>query len=184
VVRIEPHDYHGVAAVAPSVAKAVGALANHRMTGPRGLQGIAAEPPPPRVVIVGHRWDPACAQLRHFLERNQVSFLWLQLDAPDAVEQWGGSLPPKGDCPVIRVLGGKTVVRPQLRRVAELLGLGTEPQAAEYDTVVVGAGPSGLAAAVYGASEGLRTLVVEREAPGGQARSRSTAAATYSPAPT
>jgi thioredoxin reductase (NADPH) len=60
-------------------------------------------------------------------------------------------------------------VRPQLRRVAELLGLGTEPAAAEYDTVVIGAGPAGLAAGVYGASEGLRTIVVEREAPGGQA---------------
>jgi thioredoxin reductase (NADPH) len=64
-------------------------------------------------------------------------------------------------------------VRPQLRRVAELLGLGTEPEAAEYDTVIVGAGPSGLAAAVYGASEGLRTIVVEREAPGGQAGTSS-----------
>jgi thioredoxin reductase (NADPH) len=64
-------------------------------------------------------------------------------------------------------------VRPQLRRVAELLGLGTEAAAAEYDTVIVGAGPAGLAAAVYGASEGLRTIVVEREAPGGQAGTSS-----------
>jgi thioredoxin reductase (NADPH) len=65
------------------------------------------------------------------------------------------------------------VVRPRPRRVAELLGLGTEPLAGEYDTVVVGAGPAGLAAAVYGASEGLRTIVVEREAPGGQAGTSS-----------
>ena len=65
------------------------------------------------------------------------------------------------------------MVKPQLRRVAELLALGTEATAAEYDTVVVGAGPSGLAAAVYGASEGLRTIVVEREAPGGQAGTSS-----------
>src|SRR5690606_31804073 len=62
---------------------------------------------------------------------------------------------------------------PQLRRVAELLAIATEPAAAEYDTVIVGAGPAGLAAAVYGASEGLRTIVVEREAPGGQAGSSS-----------
>ncbi len=74
---------------------------------------------------------------------------------------------------MIRVVDGKTVVRPQLRRVAELLGLGTEPESAEYDTVVVGAGPAGLAAAVYGASEGLRTIVIEREAPGGQAGTSS-----------
>jgi thioredoxin reductase (NADPH) len=74
---------------------------------------------------------------------------------------------------VIRVVDGKTVVRPQHRRVAELLGLTTEPAAAEYDTVIVGAGPAGLAAAVYGASEGLRTIAVEREAPGGQAGTSS-----------
>ena len=74
---------------------------------------------------------------------------------------------------MIRVVDGKTVVRPQLSRVAELLGLGTHASAAEYDTVIVGAGPAGLAAAVYAASEGLRTIVVEREAPGGQAGTSS-----------
>ena len=78
-------------------------------------------------------------------------------------------MPAEADWPAIRVVDGKTVVRPRLRRVAELLGLGTEANAAEYDTVIVGAGPAGLAAAVYGASEGLKTIVVEREAPGGQA---------------
>src|SRR5439155_346663 len=80
-------------------------------------------------------------------------------DAPDAAEQWGGPLPAEEDCPTIRVVDGKTVVRPQLRRVAELLGVATEAVAAEYDAVIVGAGPAGLAAAVYGASEGLRTIV-------------------------
>ena len=75
--------------------------------------------------------------------------------------------------PAIRIVNGKTVVRPKLRRVAELLEITTEPAAAEYDTVIVGAGPAGLAAAVYGASEGLRTIVVEREAPGGQAGTSS-----------
>jgi thioredoxin reductase (NADPH) len=173
VMRIEPHDYHAVSAVDPIVAKAIGALASHRLSGPRGLQGIAAEPPPPRAIVVGDRWNPACAELRQFLDRNQISFTWINADTADAQAQWGGPLPSKDDCPVIRVVGGKTVVRPQLRRVAELLGLGTEPHAAEYDTVIVGAGPSGLAAAVYGASEGLRTLVVEREAPGGQAGTSS-----------
>jgi thioredoxin reductase (NADPH) len=173
VMRIEPHDYHAVCAVDPVVAKAIGALASHRMSGPRGLQGIAAEPPPARAIVVGDRRDPDCARLRHFLDRNQISFTWINSDTEEAAEHWGGPLPSKSDCPVIRTVDGKTVVRPQLRRIAELLGLGTEPQVAEYDTVVVGAGPSGLAAAVYGASEGLRTLVVEREAPGGQAGTSS-----------
>ena len=173
VMRLEPRDYHTVAAAAPDVGAEVGRLAADRMGGPRGLQGIAAESHPPRVVVFGRRADAECAGLRHFLERNQISYLWVTPDAPDAAEQWGGPLPDEGDCPIIRLVGGKTVVKPQLRRVAELLGLGTEASDAEYDTVVVGAGPSGLAAAVYGASEGLRTIVIEREAPGGQAGTSS-----------
>jgi thioredoxin reductase (NADPH) len=169
VMRIEAADYHSVAAVVPDVAKEVGRLAAHRMGGTRGLQGIAAEPPPPRALVVGDRWDRSCAELRRFLDRNQVTFKWLTPDAPDTADSWGGPLPPEADWPAIQLVGGKTVVRPHLRRVAELLGLGTEADAAEYDTVIVGAGPAGLAAAVYGASEGLSTIVVEREAPGGQA---------------
>jgi thioredoxin reductase (NADPH) len=92
---------------------------------------------------------------------------------PRRLRSGGGVLPDDGDLPTIRVVDGKTVVRPQLRRVAELLDVATEPAAAEYDTVILGAGPAGLAAAVYGASEGLRTVVVEREAPGGQAGTSS-----------
>jgi thioredoxin reductase (NADPH) len=172
VMRIEAHDYHVVAAVEPDVAKEIGRLAAHRMGGARGLQGLA-EPPPPRAIVVGQRWDASCAELRRFLDRNQVTFTWLTSDTPDAAAQWGGPLPPEEDWPAIRVVDGKTVVRPHLRRVAELLGLGTEALAAEYDTVIVGAGPAGLAAAVSGASEGLRTIVVEREAPGGQAGTSS-----------
>jgi thioredoxin reductase (NADPH) len=173
VMRIERRDYHGLAAVAPDLIRQVGRLAAERMSGPRGLQGIAADAPLPRAMVVGQRLDPACTVLRRFLERNQITFKWRAPDAPDAAELWGGPLPAEADCPAIRLPGGKTVVRPPLRRVAELLGLGTEPAAADYDTVIVGAGPSGLAAAVYGASEGLRTIVVEREAPGGQAGTSS-----------
>lgn len=156
VMRLGPHDYHAVAATEPDIAKEVGRLAAHRIGGAGGLQGLASQPLPPRAIVVGHRWDVACADLRRFLDRNQITFLWLAPDAPDAEEQWGGPPPADEDCPTIRVIGGKTVVRPRLRRVAELLGLGTEPMAAEYDAVIVGAGPAGLAAAVYGASERLR----------------------------
>jgi thioredoxin reductase (NADPH) len=173
VMRLEAPDYHAVAAVEPGIAKEIGRLAAHRMSGPRGLQGIASEPRPPRALIAGDRWDPACAELRRFLDRNQVSYRLLTPEATDAAEAWRGPLPGEADRPAIRVIGGKTVIRPHLRRVAELLGLGTEAEAAEYDTVVIGAGPAGLAAAVYGASEGLRTIVVEREAPGGQAGTSS-----------
>jgi len=173
VMRIEPHDYHSIAAQEPGLVKAVGALAGNRMSGPGGLSGIAAEPPPPRAVVVGERWDGPCAELRRFLDRNQISFTWLQPDGEGADEEWGGPLPPPEDRPTIRVVGGKTVVRPQFRRVAELLELDTEPDLAEYDAVIVGAGPAGLAAAVHSASERLRTIVIEREAPGGQAGTSS-----------
>jgi thioredoxin reductase (NADPH) len=173
VIRVEPHDYHAIAAAAPDVAREVGKLAANRISGAAGLQGLAAEPPPPRAIVLGHRWDASCTELRHFLDRNQITFRWVTPDAPDAAQHWDGPLPSDADLPAIRVVDGKTAVQPQLRRVAELLGLATEPEVADYDTVIVGAGPAGLAAAVYGASEGLRTIVVEREAPGGQAGTSS-----------
>lgn len=173
VIRIEPHDYHALAANAPEVATHVGRLASDRIGGPRGLQALASEPTPFRAIVLGHRWDAACAELRRFLDRNQIRFRWFQPDVPAEAAQWWGALPAEDDLPAFRIVSGKTVVRPTLRRVAELLDIATEPAAAEYDTVVVGAGPAGLAAAVYGASEGLRTIVIEREAPGGQAGTSS-----------
>jgi thioredoxin reductase (NADPH) len=172
VFRLELDDYEELASAAPEVAERVGALASYRLGGAKGLQARASAPSSFRAIVLGHRWDAACTELRRFLERNQIRFRWLQPDVPADAEQWG-TLPDDGDYPIVRAANGKTVVRPQLRRVAELLDIPTEPEAAEYDTVIVGAGPAGLAAAVYGASEGLRTIVVEREAPGGQAGTSS-----------
>jgi thioredoxin reductase (NADPH) len=173
VFRLESDDYRALAAVEPEVERRVDALARNRLGGAKGLRARVAEPAPFRATVLGHRWDPSCAKLRHFLDRNQIRYRWLQPDVPSDAEQWEGALPAEDDYPVLRVMNGKTVVRPELRRVAELLDLATEPAAADYDTVIVGAGPAGLAAAVYGASEGLRTLVIEREAPGGQAGTSS-----------
>jgi thioredoxin reductase (NADPH) len=169
IMRVEAQEYHAVAAAAPEVAVSIGALARERVG---GLQGIAAEPPQPRAVVVGRRLDAASAELRRFLDRNQITFEWFTPDDPDAPERWG-VLPPDGDCPAVRLPDGTTLARPRLREVADLVGLQTRPSAGEYDTIVIGAGPAGLAAAVYGASEGLRTLVIEREAPGGQAGTSS-----------
>jgi len=173
VLRIEPPDYYAVAAVAPEVGKRVGLLASNRLGGPRGWQALLSAPAPFQAIVLGDRSDAACAEVRRFLDRNQVRFSWLQPGIPDDAVKWTGPLPAEGDYPAIRVVGGTTVVRPQLRQVAELLDIATQPTAAEYDTVIVGAGPAGLAAAVYGASEGLRTIAVEREAPGGQAGTSS-----------
>ncbi len=170
VMRVAAGDYHAVAAAFPEIGVRLGALARNRIG---GLQGIVAEAPPPRAIVLGHRWDASCAELRRFLDRNQVTFRWITPDAPDAAEEWGGELPSVDDGPVIRVVDGEVVARPGLRQVAELLGLTIHPAATEYDTVIVGGGPAGLAAAVYGASEGLRTVAIEREAPGGQAGASS-----------
>lgn len=173
VFRIDPNDYYSIIAEVPEVGERLGRIAFERISGPTGLHALIASTAPIRAIVFGRRNDPACAELRRFIDRNQIPFEWLDPDIPTDLEKWSGSPPADGDYPLLRVVNGKTVVRPQLRRVAELLDLQTEPELAEYDTVVVGAGPAGLAAAVYGASEGLSTLVVECDAPGGQAGTSS-----------
>jgi thioredoxin reductase (NADPH) len=156
IMRIEVHDYHATAVTAPDIAVKLGEIARGRIG---GLQHIVAEPPPPRAVVVGAQYDRSCSELRQFLDRNEITFEW--------VEQQNGA-PTE-----IRLADGTTIANPSLRQVADGLGLQTQPSDTEYDTVVIGGGPAGLAAAVYGASEGLRTIVIERQAPGGQAGTSS-----------
>jgi thioredoxin reductase (NADPH) len=111
--------------------------------------------------------------VRQFLARNQISYDWITPDAADLSTRWPGTRPPDDDCPVLRLADGSILSRPATRDLAERLGLQTCARLSEYDTIIIGGGPAGLAAAVYGASEGLRTVVVEREAPGGQAGTSS-----------
>ena len=170
VMRVDPRHYYAIAAAAPEVSVKIGALARERIG---GLQGIAAEPPKPRVTMVGNQWDTACIQMRRFLARNQITFEWMTPDAPDLTARWPGPPPTDDECPVLRLADGTQISRPEARDVARLLGLQTSARLPEYDTMIIGGGPAGLAAAVYGASEGLRTVVVEREAPGGQAGTSS-----------
>ena len=170
VMRVDIQQYYAVAAVSKDISLKVSALARERIG---GLQSIADEPPKPRVTLVGHRWDTACGNLRLFLARNQISFNWLTPDAQELSTLWPGPRPPDSDCPVLRLADGQLVVRPQVREVANRLGLQTNARSSDYDVAIVGGGAAGLAAAVYGASEGLRTIVVEREAPGGQAGTSS-----------
>ncbi len=170
VMRIEMPEYYTIAAAAPEVALKVSALARERMG---GLQSLTAEAPAPRVTLVSDRWDTAGSDLRRFLARNQISFNWLTPDAPELAAQWPGGCPSCQDGPVVRLADGEILEHPDARELAVRLGLQTSPGAAEYDVAIVGGGPAGLAAAVYGASEGLRTIVVEREAPGGQAGTSS-----------
>jgi len=170
VMRVGLREYHVIAAASPEVALKVEALARERIG---DMRGISAEPPKPRVIMVGHRWDSACGALRQFLARNQIIHDWITPDSPDLPARWPGGRPADGDYPLLMLADGTRLSRPATRDLAERLGLQTCPRRDEYDTVIVGGGPAGLAAAVYGASEGLRTLVVEREAPGGQAGTSS-----------
>ena len=170
VMRLDIRQYYALAAASPEVSMKVGALARERIG---GLQSIAAEPPKPRVTMIGDRFDSACSDVRRFLDRNQITFNWVTPGSLELPSLWPGPLPSDSDCPVLRLADGTTVSRPKARDLARLLGLQTSARFAEYDTLIIGGGPAGLAAAAYGASEGVRTVVVEREAPGGQAGTSS-----------
>jgi thioredoxin reductase (NADPH) len=113
------------------------------------------------VTIIGDRWDLVCHDVRDFLARNHVPFQWKD-------HEEGG-----GPYPVVVLSDGTRLDRPSFRELADRVGLSTTPSQSEYDVVIVGGGPAGLGAAVYGASEGLATLLVERVAPGGQAGTSS-----------
>lgn len=170
VLRMEPRHYYAIAAVAPEVALEVGALARERIG---GLHGIAAEAPKARVTMFGPQWDGACSDMRRFLTRNQITFDWVTPDAPDLAALWPGPKPDGDGYPVLRFADGTVVQQPKARDLAQRLGLQTDVRLPEYDTAIIGGGSAGLAAAVYGASEGLRAVVIEREAPGGQAGTSS-----------
>jgi len=125
--------------------------------------------------VIGNRWSPRAHAIRDFLGRNLVPFRWLDLDvSPEAVElldALGG--PERVTLPAVLFPDGEHLTDPDLRALGERIGLRTRAEKPFYDLVVVGGGPAGLAAGVYGASEGLRTLLIEREAPGGQAGTSS-----------
>ncbi len=130
----------------------------------------AYRPPFDGIRVVGNQWAPASHQVKDFLARNQIPYRWLDPELSEEarrlIEVSGAT---KLELPCLFFPDGSTLQKPENREIADRVGLQTSADMPFYDLVVVGAGPAGLAAAVYGASEGLRTLVVERKAPGGQA---------------
>src|SRR5438067_4353106 len=132
-------------------------------------------PPFEGIRVIGHRWSPKSHDLRDFLGRNLVPFKWLDLDASVEARNELSKLSIDGapPLPIVVFPDGTVLGAPDPGTLGARLGLRSRAEKPFYDLVVVGGGPAGLAAGVYGASEGLRTLLLEREAPGGQAGTSS-----------
>jgi thioredoxin reductase (NADPH) len=124
--------------------------------------------------VIGLRWSPTDHAVRDFLSRNRIEYKWLDPEqAPEAIDLLKEKGLDNAKLPVVLFGDGTAMVQPTTMELAARIGLRTQAREEFYDVIVVGAGPAGLAAGVYGASEGLRTLVVEPDAVGGQAGSSS-----------
>jgi thioredoxin reductase (NADPH) len=125
--------------------------------------------PVPETKVVGHRWSARSSEVREFLARNQVPYRWYTTDEPEGQRLLDAAGTDGMSLPVVVTPDGEPLVEPSDAELAAHVGLATTPSADFYDLIVIGGGPAGLGAAVYGASEGLRTVLVERTATGGQA---------------
>ena len=120
-------------------------------------------------VIAGIRWSARSSEVREFLARNQVPYRWYASDSPEGRVLLDVAGADDTTLPVVVTTQGEVLVAPSDGELAEQVGLSVSPSERFYDLVVIGGGPAGLSAALYGASEGLRTALVERTATGGQA---------------
>jgi thioredoxin reductase (NADPH) len=135
------------------------------------VQKYVTSVPSSRVLILGTEYDTDCRDIRSFLSANRIPYEWVDRDRePERVPSFA---PKDLGCPAVAIDGNFFDHAPSVREVADALQLQTKPNSDSYDVVIVGAGPAGMAAGVYGASEGLNVLMVERSAAGGQAGTSS-----------
>ena len=125
--------------------------------------------PVPETKVVGHRWSARSSEVREFLARNQVPYRWYASDEPEGQRLLDAAGADGLSLPVVITPDGDPLIEPSDTELAARVGLATTPSQDFYDLIVIGGGPAGLGAAVYGASEGLRTVLLERTATGGQA---------------
>jgi thioredoxin reductase (NADPH) len=170
LMRVDPADLHLLITESTEAAAFMAQTLIRRVSIFRDSYGMYGAR---EAVVIGSDLDAASHAIRDFLSRNQVAFEWLDLD--DAVDaEFIAKLGlDTSSSPLVRLADGRTLAKPELQVLAEALGLPIVPQFSEYDVVIVGGGPAGLAAAVYGGSEGLATLLIEQDAPGGQAGTSS-----------
>ena len=134
-------------------------------------QTYAATVPSSRVLILGTQYDVDCRDIRAFLSANRIPYEWV--DREREPERVPADVPPDFGCPAVVIDGRLFTHPPSVREIADALQIQTQPTRDRYDVVIAGAGPAGMAAGVYGASEGLNVLMVERSAAGGQAGTSS-----------
>jgi thioredoxin reductase (NADPH) len=138
-----------------------------------GVQAATLADSTVTVAVAGRPFDPACHDVRDFLARNHVAFDYYDIDDPMVETVFTDFAQHREHCPLVQISDGPLLENPTPRALAESLRIPTVPKRLDYDVAIVGGGPAGLAAAVYGASEGLSTVLIEREAPGGQAGTSS-----------
>ena len=133
-----------------------------------------APPPYDGIRVAGTLWSPASHDVKDFLARNRIPYLWLDIERDGEARALVDALSDEQHrLPIVFLPDGSTLIQPDIRALAEKVGLKTQAAQPFYDLIIVGAGPAGLGAAVYGASEGLHTLLIDREATGGQAGTSS-----------
>jgi thioredoxin reductase (NADPH) len=124
--------------------------------------------------VIGNRWSPQSHDMKDFLARNQIPYQWLDIElSPEAQQLATFANCDRLSLPLVILSDGDSLIQPSIAQVADRIGLRTQAEKPFYDLIIIGGGPAGLAAAVYGASEGLHTVLIEREAPGGQAGTSS-----------
>lgn len=169
LARLDPQHLQELIRRSPECSAVILQALNERV---QAVQKYMLDLPSSRVQIIGSKFDDGCREIRTFLTGNRIPYQWVDRD--HSVQS--ASVDAPGDSAGLSVVVDESVCighPPTVRKVAEALGFETAPHHQSYDVVVIGGGPAGLAAAVYGASEGLRVLLVERRDPGGQAGTSS-----------
>ena len=168
VVRLERQQFQDLIRSSKEASALILQTMNERLL---RVQQYASTLPSARVLIIGSTYDTDCRDIRAFLASNRIPYEWVDRDLDQ--NRLPPSMPEDQGCPTVAVDGKLFGRTPTVREVAEALQLQTKPNSDRYDVLIVGAGPAGMAAGVYGASEGLNVLMVERSAAGGQAGTSS-----------